>query len=66
MAFVQMKMVATAIIYHYHVELVEGHNVRASDSILLQLLKHQHHQPYRSPQSSTIPFSFLQFTTFHH
>ncbi|MFS7922318.1 putative cytochrome P450 [Helianthus anomalus] len=37
MAFIQMKMVATAIIYHYQVELVEGHNVRASDSILLQM-----------------------------
>ncbi|KAF5815158.1 putative cytochrome P450 [Helianthus annuus] len=37
MAFVQMKMVATAIIHHYHVGLVEGHNVRASDSILLQM-----------------------------
>ncbi|XP_041993227.1 alkane hydroxylase MAH1-like [Salvia splendens] len=36
MAFVQMKMVAAAIIYHYHVELVEGHPVVPRDSIILQ------------------------------
>ncbi|KAI7758366.1 hypothetical protein M8C21_013727 [Ambrosia artemisiifolia] len=37
MAFIQMKMLATAIICHYHVELVKGHEVCASDSILLQM-----------------------------
>ncbi|KAK9077651.1 hypothetical protein SSX86_005988 [Deinandra increscens subsp. villosa] len=37
MGMIQMKMVATAIICHYHVELVEGHEVCASDSIILQM-----------------------------
>ncbi|XP_057772856.1 LOW QUALITY PROTEIN: alkane hydroxylase MAH1-like [Salvia miltiorrhiza] len=36
MAFIQMKMVAAAIIYHYHVQLVEGHPVYPRDSIILQ------------------------------
>ncbi|XP_047944633.1 alkane hydroxylase MAH1-like [Salvia hispanica] len=36
MAFIQMKMVAAAIIYHYHVELVEGHPVYPRDSVILQ------------------------------
>ncbi|KAK1417952.1 hypothetical protein QVD17_27088 [Tagetes erecta] len=33
----QMKMVASAVVWHYHVELVEGHEVCASDSIILQM-----------------------------
>ncbi|CAI9264832.1 unnamed protein product [Lactuca saligna] len=37
MGFIQMKMVAIAIIYHYHVEVVEGHKVCPSDSIILQM-----------------------------
>ncbi|KAL0353412.1 UNVERIFIED_CONTAM: Alkane hydroxylase MAH1 [Sesamum angustifolium] len=36
MAFVQMKMVAAAIIYHYSIQLVEGHPVIPSDSVILQ------------------------------
>ncbi|KAL1556057.1 alkane hydroxylase MAH1-like [Salvia divinorum] len=36
MAFLQMKMVAAAIIYNYHVRLVEGHPVSTRDSIILQ------------------------------
>ncbi|KAH6787875.1 hypothetical protein C2S52_007427 [Perilla frutescens var. hirtella] len=36
MAFIQMKMVAAAIIYHYNVKLVEGHPVSPRDSIILQ------------------------------
>ncbi|KAK4439585.1 Alkane hydroxylase MAH1 [Sesamum alatum] len=36
MAFAQMKMVAAAIIYHYNIQLVEGHPVTPSDSIILQ------------------------------
>nr|XP_043627468.1 alkane hydroxylase MAH1-like [Erigeron canadensis] len=37
MGLIQMKMVASVIIYHYSVELVEGHKVRPSDSIILQM-----------------------------
>lgn len=37
MGFIQMKMVASAVIYHYHVELVEGHEVCPGDSIILQM-----------------------------
>lgn len=37
MGLIQMKMVAAAFIYHYHVELVEGHQVCPSDSIILQM-----------------------------
>ncbi|KVI02348.1 alkane hydroxylase MAH1-like [Cynara cardunculus var. scolymus] len=37
MGLIQMKMVAAALIYHYHVELVEGHQVCPSDSIILQM-----------------------------
>ncbi|XP_076943992.1 alkane hydroxylase MAH1-like [Bidens hawaiensis] len=37
MGFIQMKMVASAIICNYHVELVEGHLVCPSDSIILQM-----------------------------
>ncbi|KAL0353411.1 UNVERIFIED_CONTAM: Alkane hydroxylase MAH1 [Sesamum angustifolium] len=36
MAFMQMKMVAAAIIYHYSIQLVEGHPVIPSDSVILQ------------------------------
>ncbi|XP_047983142.1 alkane hydroxylase MAH1-like [Salvia hispanica] len=35
MAFIQMKMVAAAILYGYKVRLVEGHKVSPRDSILL-------------------------------
>ncbi|KAG6416360.1 hypothetical protein SASPL_123788 [Salvia splendens] len=35
MAFVQMKMVAAAILYGYKVRLVEGHKVSPRDSIIL-------------------------------
>ncbi|KAK9050029.1 hypothetical protein SSX86_031002 [Deinandra increscens subsp. villosa] len=37
MGLVQVKMVAIAIIRRYRVELVEGHDVCASDSIILQM-----------------------------
>nr|XP_043629605.1 alkane hydroxylase MAH1-like [Erigeron canadensis] len=37
MGLIQMKMVAIAIICNYHVELVEGHQVCPSDSIILQM-----------------------------
>ncbi|XP_020553868.1 alkane hydroxylase MAH1-like [Sesamum indicum] len=36
MAFIQMKMVAAAIIYHYRIELVEGNQVSPRVSIILQ------------------------------
>lgn len=36
MAFIQMKMVAAAILFHYNVKLVQGHPVYPSDSIILQ------------------------------
>ncbi|KAH6823288.1 hypothetical protein C2S53_001323 [Perilla frutescens var. hirtella] len=36
MAFVQMKMVAATIIFHYNVKLVEGHPVCPRDSVILQ------------------------------
>ncbi|KAK9059877.1 hypothetical protein SSX86_020581 [Deinandra increscens subsp. villosa] len=37
MSFTQMKIVAAAIIYHYDVELVEGHPVLPSDSVILEM-----------------------------
>ncbi|KAJ0801986.1 putative cytochrome P450 [Helianthus annuus] len=37
MSLIQMKMVAAAIIYHYHVELVKGHEVCPIDSFILQM-----------------------------
>ncbi|KAK1430885.1 hypothetical protein QVD17_13979 [Tagetes erecta] len=37
MGIIQMKMVVIAIVCHYHVELVKDHEVRASDSIILQM-----------------------------
>lgn len=37
MSFSQMKIVAAKIIYHYHIELVEGHPVFPSNSIILQM-----------------------------
>ncbi|KAI3466325.1 hypothetical protein Pfo_022988 [Paulownia fortunei] len=36
MSFIQMKMVAATIVYHYHIRLVEGHPVTPRDSIMLQ------------------------------
>ncbi|KAG8386621.1 hypothetical protein BUALT_Bualt03G0167500 [Buddleja alternifolia] len=36
MAFIQMKMVAATIMYHYQIQLVEGHPVSPVDSIILQ------------------------------
>ncbi|KAL0443156.1 UNVERIFIED_CONTAM: Alkane hydroxylase MAH1 [Sesamum latifolium] len=36
MAFIQMKMVAAAIIYHYHIELAEGNRVSPRVAIILQ------------------------------
>ncbi|EYU27551.1 hypothetical protein ABFS82_13G147800 [Erythranthe guttata] len=35
MAFVQMKMLAATIVYHYKIELVEGHVVAPRDSVIL-------------------------------
>ncbi|XP_073134893.1 alkane hydroxylase MAH1-like [Henckelia pumila] len=37
MAFIQMKMVAATVIYHYNIEVVKGHKVSASDSIIIQM-----------------------------
>ncbi|XP_023742547.1 alkane hydroxylase MAH1 [Lactuca sativa] len=37
MGFIQMKMVASAIIYHYHVELVQRHEVCVGDSIIVHM-----------------------------
>ncbi|XP_071733063.1 alkane hydroxylase MAH1-like [Rutidosis leptorrhynchoides] len=37
MSFTQMKIVAATIIYQYHVDVVEGHLVFPSDSILLKM-----------------------------
>lgn len=37
MAFTQMKIVATAIIHAYKIEVVEGHPIAPSDSIILQM-----------------------------
>ncbi|KAK9059878.1 hypothetical protein SSX86_020582 [Deinandra increscens subsp. villosa] len=37
MSFTQMKIVAATIIYHYHIELVEGHPLILSDSIILEM-----------------------------
>ncbi|XP_075505605.1 alkane hydroxylase MAH1-like [Primulina tabacum] len=37
MAFIQMKMVAATVIYRYNIEVVKGHNVSASDSIIIQM-----------------------------
>ncbi|KAF5777715.1 putative cytochrome P450 [Helianthus annuus] len=36
-SFTQMKIVAATIIYHYHVELVEGHPVIPSESVILEM-----------------------------
>ncbi|KAI7756929.1 hypothetical protein M8C21_004856 [Ambrosia artemisiifolia] len=36
-SFTQMKIVAATIIYRYHVELVEGHPVVPSDSVILEM-----------------------------
>lgn len=37
MGLIQIKMVAASIISRYHVELVEGHKVCPSDSVILQM-----------------------------
>lgn len=37
MAFVQMKIIVSAIIWNYHVQVVEGHPVSPSISIILQM-----------------------------
>ncbi|KAL3820928.1 hypothetical protein ACJIZ3_006833 [Penstemon smallii] len=35
-SFIQMKMIAASIIYHYHIQLVEGHLVLPRDSVIVQ------------------------------
>ncbi|KAI3730292.1 hypothetical protein L1987_61461 [Smallanthus sonchifolius] len=37
MALSQLKIVSATIIYHYHIQLVEGHPVLPADSIVLQM-----------------------------
>ncbi|MFS7959932.1 putative cytochrome P450 [Helianthus anomalus] len=37
MAFSELKIVATTIIYHYHIQLVEGHLVLPADSMILHM-----------------------------
>lgn len=37
MSFSQLKIVLATIIYHYHIELVEGHRVLPIDSMVLQM-----------------------------
>ncbi|KAI3696030.1 hypothetical protein L1987_79039 [Smallanthus sonchifolius] len=37
MSFTQMKIVAATIIYHYHVELVKGHPILPSNSVILEI-----------------------------
>jgi cytochrome P450 len=37
MAFIQMKIVATAILWNYHVQVVEGHPVLPSVSVVLHM-----------------------------
>ncbi|KAM0042441.1 putative cytochrome P450 [Helianthus debilis subsp. tardiflorus] len=37
MALSQLKIVSTAIIYHYHIQLVEGHPVLPADSMILHM-----------------------------
>lgn len=37
MGIIQMKMVVIAVVCHYRVELVKGHKVCPSDSIILQM-----------------------------
>lgn len=37
MAFVQMKMVAASIIYNYNIQVVDGHPISPSDSIIIQM-----------------------------
>ncbi|KAK9059874.1 hypothetical protein SSX86_020578 [Deinandra increscens subsp. villosa] len=37
MSFIQMKIVAVTIIYHYHVQLVEDHPILPSGSIILDM-----------------------------
>ncbi|KAL4582697.1 hypothetical protein LXL04_007255 [Taraxacum kok-saghyz] len=37
MSFTQLKIVASTIIYHYHIELIEGHPILPRASIVLQM-----------------------------
>ncbi|GKC41188.1 cytochrome P450 [Tanacetum coccineum] len=37
MSFSQLKIVIATIIFHYHIELVEGHPVVPKDSVVLQM-----------------------------
>ncbi|KAG9135260.1 hypothetical protein Leryth_024671 [Lithospermum erythrorhizon] len=37
MAFIQMKMVAASVLYHYHVEVVKDHPVFPNPAVLLQM-----------------------------
>ncbi|KAL2454633.1 Cytochrome [Abeliophyllum distichum] len=37
MSFIQMKMVASTIIYNYHIQVGENHAVSPSDSIIIQM-----------------------------
>ncbi|GMY13274.1 alkane hydroxylase MAH1-like [Fagus crenata] len=37
MAFIQMKIIVSAIIWNYHVQVVEGHPVSPGISIILQM-----------------------------
>ena len=36
-SFIQMKMIASAIIWNYHVQVVEGHPVSSSISVVLHM-----------------------------
>ncbi|CAK9174984.1 unnamed protein product [Ilex paraguariensis] len=37
MSFIQMKIVAATMIYRYHIQLVEGHPISPSDSVILHM-----------------------------
>ncbi|KAM7278101.1 hypothetical protein ACFE04_005235 [Oxalis oulophora] len=37
MSFIQMKMVAIMVLWHYHIRIVEGHTVSPSHSIILSM-----------------------------
>ncbi|KAK3033135.1 hypothetical protein RJ639_036494 [Escallonia herrerae] len=37
MSFTQMKIVAAAIVHHYHVEVVQGHPISLSNSVVLHM-----------------------------
>jgi cytochrome P450 len=36
-SFIQMKMIASAIIWNYHVQVVEGHPISSSISVVLHM-----------------------------